>query len=56
MSQAVKDMAKQRVYATIRKDLVQWIDTKIESGEYASRSHAIERALIKQKETDEKNV
>lgn len=54
MSKTVKDMAKQRVYATIRKDLVEWMDTKINSGDYASRSHAIERALIKLKEIDEK--
>lgn len=46
-------MAKQRLQVTVRKDLVQWMDTKIKTGEYASRSHAIERALIKQKELDE---
>jgi Arc/MetJ-type ribon-helix-helix transcriptional regulator len=52
----VKEMVKQRLQVTVRKDLVQWMDTKIESGEYASRSHAIERALIKLKELEEKKV
>ena len=56
INQVVKEMVKQRLQVTVRKDLVQWMDTKIESGEYASRSHAIERALIKLKELEEKKV
>ena len=47
-------MAKQRLQVTVRKDLVDWIDSKIEKGDYASRSHAIEKALIKLRETEEK--
>lgn len=45
---------KKRVYATIREDLVEWMDQEIEKLRFASRSHAIEYALAKLKE--EKNT
>lgn len=45
-------MTKERLQVTVRKDLVEWMDQKIHSGEYASRSHAIEKALIKLKEKE----
>ena len=44
---------KKRVYATIREDLVEWIDQEIEKLRFASRSHAIEYALTKLKEKKE---
>jgi Arc/MetJ-type ribon-helix-helix transcriptional regulator len=53
MSETVT-MAKKRLQVTVRQDLVSWIDSKIEKGDYASRSHAIEKALIKLKEAEEK--
>jgi Arc/MetJ-type ribon-helix-helix transcriptional regulator len=56
LSQTVKNMAKQRLQVTVRKDLVSWMDTKISSGDYASRSHAIEKALIKLREMEEKRA
>lgn len=43
-------MPKIRVYATIRKDLVQWMDQEVENLRFANRSHAIEFALAKLKE------
>jgi Arc/MetJ-type ribon-helix-helix transcriptional regulator len=45
-------MPKKRLQVTVREDLVKWMDSKIEKGDYASRSHAIEKALIKLKETE----
>lgn len=51
MSETVT-MTKDRLQVTVRKDLVEWMDQKITSGEYASRSHAIEKALIKLREKE----
>jgi len=55
LSSEVVNLTKQRLQVTVRKDLVTWIDSKIEKGDFASRSHAIEKALIKLKESEEKN-
>lgn len=46
-------MPKQRVYATVRRELVEWIDREIEKLRFANRSHAIEYALAKLKERPE---
>jgi len=54
MNQTVTEMAKQRLQVTIRKDLVDWMQTQKENGIFSSYSHAIERALIKLKESEEK--
>lgn len=45
-------MPKLRLQVTVRKDLVEFMDKKIEKGDYASRSHAIEKALIKLRELE----
>jgi Arc/MetJ-type ribon-helix-helix transcriptional regulator len=47
-------MTKQRLQVTIRKDLIEWMNSRIEKGIYSSYSHTIERALIKLKDTEEK--
>lgn len=41
------EMAKTRVYATIRSDLVEWMDREVEKLRFASRSHALEYALAR---------
>ncbi len=46
------EMAKQRLQVTVREDLVKWIDKQIETARFASRSHAIEYALIQLKERE----
>ena len=51
MSETVT-MPKKRLQLTIRKDLVEWMDQKIEKGDYASRSHCVDKALIKLRETE----
>jgi Arc/MetJ-type ribon-helix-helix transcriptional regulator len=48
------EMAKQRLQVTIREDLVRWIDQGVEKLKFANRSHAIEFALLKLKETEKK--
>ena len=44
-----EEMPKKRVYATIREDLVEWMDQQVKKLRFASRSHAIEYALAKLK-------
>ena len=51
MSETVT-MTKKRLQVTVRNDLVEFMDKKIKKGDYASRSHAIEKALIKLKEAE----
>lgn len=46
------EMAKQRLQVTVRDDLVKWMDERIETARFASRSHAIEYALIQLKERE----
>jgi hypothetical protein len=46
----VEGMPKKRMCVTVREDLVQWIETEMEKGTYATKSHAVERALIHLKE------
>ena len=41
------EMPKVRVYATIREDLVKWLDEQVENLKFATRSHGIEVALQK---------
>jgi Ribbon-helix-helix protein, copG family. len=40
------DMVKKRLQVTVREDIVDWIDREIEKLRFASRSHAIEYALL----------
>lgn len=40
------EMARVRVFATIRQDVEDWIQKKVEEGIYRNRSHAIEYALL----------
>lgn len=48
------EMPKKRVYATIREDLVKWIDQEVKKLRFANRSHAIEYAVSKLKEDEKK--
>jgi len=45
------EMAKQRLQVTVRDDLVKWMDQEIDKARFGSRSHAIEYALTKLKES-----
>lgn len=47
-------MAKIRIYATIREDLVKWIDQQVEKLRFANRSHALEYAIAKLMEKEKK--
>ena len=47
-------MPKSRVYITLPKDIVDWVDKQVETRRFANRSHAIEIALMKLIETEEK--
>lgn len=43
------EMPKQRITITIRKELLEWIDDKVKDLTYASRTHAIEKAVAELK-------
>ena len=47
-----ENMPKERISITIRKDLLTWIDKKVEALTYASRSHELE-ALVAEKMKEE---
>jgi len=42
----LSEMVKKRLQVTVRQDIVNWIDQEIEKLRFASRSHAIEYALL----------
>ena len=42
----MSQMVKKRLQVTVREDIVDWIDQQIETLRFASRSHAIEYALV----------
>ena len=49
------DMGKAKTSVTIDRELVEWIDKLVKSKRFANRSHAVEFALAKLKETYEKD-
>ena len=42
-----KEMPRVRVFATVREDVMKWVDKQVEKARFRNRSHAIEYALIK---------
>ncbi len=50
----VLEMVRARVFATIREDLLSWVDDQVKSGRFRNRSHALEYGLIKLRESDQK--
>ncbi len=42
----LSEMAKKRLQVTVREDIVKWVDQEVEKLKFASRSHAIEYALL----------
>jgi Arc/MetJ-type ribon-helix-helix transcriptional regulator len=36
-----------RVFATVREDVIKWVDKQVEKARFRNRSHAIEYSLIK---------
>ena len=48
-------MTKRKLSITMQSSLFDWMETQIESGEYATYSHAIEYAMRKLKESKEAN-
>lgn len=47
-------MTKKRIAISLSNDLLKWVDEKVKDTTFASRSHAIEHALTKLKEAEEK--
>lgn len=49
-------MVKKRLQVTVREDIVKWIDQQVEKLRFASRSHAIEYALLQLMEQEKKEA
>lgn len=47
-------MARVRVFCTIREDVVAWADQQVEQARFRNRSHAIEYALLKLMESEKR--
>lgn len=54
MLMKVVDMVRARVFCTLKEDMVTWVDQQVNDARFRNRSHAIEYALIKLREADEK--
>ena len=50
------EMPRVRVFATIREDVVKWIEKQVETSRFRNRSHAIEYALLKLIESEKKEA
>ena len=49
-------MVKKRIAVTVSEELLKWVDRKVKETTFANRSHAIEHALTKLKETEERKT
>jgi Arc/MetJ-type ribon-helix-helix transcriptional regulator len=54
MLMEVADMVRARVFCTLKEDILSWVDQQVNDARFRNRSHAIEYALIKLREADEK--
>jgi len=45
---------KQSISVTVEKELVDWIDQQVKTQKFRNRSHLVEVALIKFRETEKK--
>jgi Arc/MetJ-type ribon-helix-helix transcriptional regulator len=54
MVQVEKEMPRIRVFATIREDVLKWVDQQVDRARFRNRSHAIEYALIRLMESEKK--
>ncbi len=48
----MSNMPRKRLQVTMREDLVEWIDEKVEKLTFASRSHALEYAVAQLKDSE----
>jgi len=45
---------KQSISVTVEKSLVEWVDQQVKTQKYRNRSHLVELALIRFRETEKK--
>jgi hypothetical protein len=48
----MNEMVRKRVFATIREDVIAWIEKEVEKGRFRSRSHALEYGVLLLMEKD----
>jgi Arc/MetJ-type ribon-helix-helix transcriptional regulator len=53
--EVVLEMVRARLFCTLRQDILAWVDEQVNKARFRNRSHAIEYALIKLKEADQKH-
>ena len=53
MKRLCMGVAKVKVTASIKGDLVDWVDKEVDKSRFASRTHAVEYALTKLREADD---
>lgn len=46
---------KQSISVTVEKDLVEWIDKQVETQRFRNRSHLVELALIRFRDSERKD-
>jgi len=49
----MNEMVRKRVFATIREDVIEWIEKEVEKGRFRSRSHALEYGVLKLMQEEE---
>ena len=54
LNESVEIMAKVRLQVTVREDIVKWIDEQVKNLRFATRSHAIEYAVLQLMEKKKK--
>jgi Arc/MetJ-type ribon-helix-helix transcriptional regulator len=52
----IMETMKKRIAVTVNEDLLKWVDRKVKETTFANRSHAVEHALTKLKEAEEKRA
>ena len=54
LNESAEIMAKVRLQVTVREDIVKWIDEQVKNLRFATRSHAIEYAVLQLMEKKKK--
>jgi len=50
------EMVRKRVFATIREDVIEWIQKQVDEGRFRSRSHALEYGVLQLMEKEKKQA
>ncbi len=51
METTMESMPRKRIAVSLSTELIKWVDSEVKATTFGSRSHAIEHALVKLKES-----